>query len=73
MSFNILYESIPVLGTEINKISESPNLEYMGYKFIGSWQKETNEKYKLIEVKWQHNENGHLLSNEQFIQRFFIF
>lgn len=66
---NIFYLNIPTLGLEIKSIRESPRIEYCGFVFLGTYLTE-NGKTTLIEIKWQNNKTGELISNDEFLKRF---
>ena len=68
---NILYLNIPSLGMEIKSIRESPRIEYGGFVFLGTYLTEKG-KTTLIEIKWQNKKTGELISNNEFVNRFFI-
>lgn len=68
---NIFYLNIPTLGSEIKSIRESPRIEYAGFVFLGTYLTEKG-KTTLIEIKWQNSKTGELISNNEFVNRFFI-
>ena len=68
---NIFYLNIPSLGMEIKSIRESPRIEYGGFVFLGTYLTEKC-KTTLIDIKWQNLKTGELISNNEFINRFFI-
>jgi len=68
---NIFYFNIPSLGMEIKSIRESPRIEYGGFVFLGTYLTEKG-KTTLIDIKWQNSKTCELISNNEFINRFFI-
>jgi len=68
---DIFYLNIPTLGMKINRVTESPRVEYAGFNFCGTWLTERGET-RLIAIKWQNSKTGELITNEEFINRFFI-
>lgn len=69
---NILNLKLPYLGMKINRITESPRIEYCNFHFCGSWLTISGET-ELIGITWQNSKTGESISNEVFINRFFMF
>lgn len=67
---NILHTKMPYIGMIISSKEDRPILSYSGYTFCGTYLTEKGET-KLIDIKWSNSKTGELISNNEFISKFF--